>query len=116
MGTKRRGTARRKTSPGRTGSGGRFARSRLEKIPIPPVPAFLRSATRAPDKKRDPGHDPPPGPDRPGAISLDAISEEEADLLLGVTAPTASDSARPVPERAPEEFEPEEPQEQPKFY
>jgi hypothetical protein len=96
MGTKRREKARSKTKPGRTRPGGRISRSRLEKIPIPPVPAFLQSATRAPEKKQDPGNDP-----LPDAISPNAISDEEADLLLGVTSSVESDRSRPANEESP---------------
>lgn len=96
MGTKRREQARSKTKPGRTRPGGRISRSRLEKIPIPPVPAFLRSATRAPEKKQDPGNDP-----LRDAISSIAISDEEADLLLGVTSPVESDLSHPAQEESP---------------
>ena len=96
MGTKRREKARSKTNPGRTRPGGRISRSRLEKIPIPPVPAFLHSANRAPDKKQEPGSDLPPG-----IISPDAISDEEADILLGVTSPAEPDLSLPVPGQSP---------------
>lgn len=96
MGTKRRGTARSKPSPGRARPGGRVSRNRLEKIPIPPVPAFLHSTNRAPDKKQEPGSDLPPG-----IISPDAISDEEADILLGVTSPAEPDLSLPEPGQSP---------------
>ena len=66
MGTKRRGTADRKTSAGQNRPIRSIARRRLEKIPIPPVPAFLQSTTRAISKKDGSGHDAPPAPGRPG--------------------------------------------------
>ncbi len=102
MGTKRRGTADRKTRAGQNRPIRSIARSRLEKIPIPPVPAFLQSTTRAIAKKEGSGHDAPPAPGRPGAIS-----DEEADLLLGVTSSAEGDLSA-LPESALTEDEADE--------
>lgn len=102
MGTKRRGTARRKTSPGQNRPVRSIARSRFEKIPIPPVPTFLQSTTRATASREGPVHDAPAAPGRPGAIS-----DEEADLLLGVTS-SAEAGAPALPESALTEDEADE--------
>lgn len=102
MGTKRRGKARSQQGPGRSRPGGRFSRSRLEKIPIPPVPAFLRTANRAPEKKQEPISDLPPG-----IIGPDAISDEEADILLGLTPPAEPDLSLPTPGQSPDLHLPE---------
>jgi hypothetical protein len=111
MGTKRREKGPGRTKPGSPRPGGRVSRSRLEKIPIPPAPAFLQSTTRAPERKQDPGNDPPPGADIADevrtdplgldALSTNAISDEEADLLLGVTPAVGADRSEPVHEEPP---------------
>ena len=96
MGTKRRGTARSKTTPGRARPGGRSTRNRHEKIPIPPMPAFLQTKTRAPEKTHEPGNDSPLG-----VTGHNVISDEEADLLLGVTSLAEPDQSQPAPDQPP---------------
>lgn len=90
MVTRRGGGSRSRTSAGGSRQAGRVPRNRLEKIPIPPVPAFLQSSSRAPEKKHEPGHD-----RLAEIISRNAISDEEADLLLGVS--PAAGAGRPWP-------------------